>query len=84
MEISSIRIDFPRSCQQCGAELVPVVTGLPSPELSDAAERGEIALGGCLWGDDSPAMVCPRCSPEDCLGSSGKRADSCSGICQPG
>jgi predicted RNA-binding Zn-ribbon protein involved in translation (DUF1610 family) len=26
-----------------------------------AAERGEIALGGCIVGDESPEFECPAC-----------------------
>jgi hypothetical protein len=37
------------------------VFGYPTPETAEAAERGEVALGGCvLWGDE-PTHRCPAC-----------------------
>lgn len=43
----------PESCPECGSrQLVPIVYGLPSPELEQRARRQEVALGGCeLFGD---------------------------------
>ncbi len=35
-------------CQECGSTAIPVVYGLPGRELFEAAERGEIRLGGCV------------------------------------
>lgn len=37
-----------RRCAQCGGPLVRIVYGFPGPEMWDAAERGEIVLGGCV------------------------------------
>lgn len=37
-----------RRCAQCGTPMVPIVYGFPGPEMWDAAERGEIVLGGCV------------------------------------
>jgi len=36
------------TCSQCGGPTIPIAYGFPGPELSDAAERGEVELGGCL------------------------------------
>lgn len=49
--------DRPR-CPVCGAASVPIVYGLPDVELFDAADRGEVALGGCIVGDDDPTHEC--------------------------
>jgi len=43
--------------------MVPIVYGLPGPELFERAERGEVILGGCMpepvrWG-------CGDCRPTD-------------------
>ena len=35
-------------CSQCGTPMVPIVYGFPGPEMWDAAERGDIVLGGCV------------------------------------
>jgi len=40
---------------------VRIVYGLPGPEMFEAAERGEILLGGCVIGPDSPTTGCPAC-----------------------
>ena len=49
------------TCPTCGQKMVPIVYGLPGPELFERAERGEIILGGCMpeptrWG-------CAHCRP---------------------
>ncbi len=35
------------SCPRCGSASIPIVYGLPSGELFEAADRVEVALGGC-------------------------------------
>jgi hypothetical protein len=37
------------------------VYGYPDGGMMDAAERGEVALGGCMVGIDDPDRACPRC-----------------------
>ena len=68
----------PRSpkCPACGAcNSIPIEYGEPAPETWDAAERGEIELGGCcvVFGLD-PAWRCRQCGDafgvvEDDLGA---------------
>ncbi|UCH79180.1 MAG: hypothetical protein JSU81_04330 [Candidatus Coatesbacteria bacterium] len=38
----------PPACPKCGSDenVIPIVYGYPSEELFEAAERGEVALGG--------------------------------------
>ncbi|MGX7672494.1 hypothetical protein [Plantactinospora sp. DSM 117369] len=48
------------TCPECGAPGVPLLFGLPVPEARDAADHGEIALGGCIVGDEPPSWQCPR------------------------
>jgi len=36
------------TCPLCGGKAVPIAYGLPGPSLMQAAERGEVALGGCV------------------------------------
>ncbi len=52
-----------RICPRCGAAIqpVPVLYGYPTHEAFEAAERGEIRLGGCVVGDESPDYACPTC-----------------------
>ena len=51
-----------RRCPDCDGELVPLVWGMPDHELFEAAERGEVALGGCVVDDDPwPQWQCTQC-----------------------
>lgn len=53
------------SCPQCGAqETVPIVYGLPGPELFDQAEAGEVILGGCMIAFGNPDYTCRACDHE--------------------
>jgi len=48
------------TCPQCGSQdLVPIVYGLPGPDLSKAAQRGEVVLGGRVLG--APNRACRAC-----------------------
>jgi hypothetical protein len=61
-----IGVQAGRICPQCGREdSVPLVYGLPSAELFEAAERGLVGLGGCmvLPGGD-PEFRCRSCGAE--------------------
>ena len=53
----------PPACPECGYydQVVPIVYGLPGPELIEQARRGELALGGSPLGADSPAWYCKGC-----------------------
>jgi predicted RNA-binding Zn-ribbon protein involved in translation (DUF1610 family) len=52
-----------RVCPRCGEAItpLPIVYGFPVPETFEAAERGEIQLGGCVVGDEDPDFACPAC-----------------------
>lgn len=45
-------------CPRCGSGAVPILRGLPSLEAFEAADRGELVLGGCLVADDDPTLAC--------------------------
>ena len=51
-------------CPRCGNELLPIVYGMPGPEMLKKAERGEIYLGGCLITPDNPKYYCDACDKE--------------------
>lgn len=57
MEPSSADTDRP-TCPVCGAASVPIVYGYPDAELFEAADRGEVALGGCVIGENDPTHQC--------------------------
>ena len=51
-----------RACPECGSEdVVPIVYGMPGPELREQSDRGEVALGGCCVSDDDPTHLCRAC-----------------------
>ena len=51
-----------RQCPRCGStESTPILYGYPTNEAFEAAQRGEIALGGCIVGDESPDFECRGC-----------------------
>jgi hypothetical protein len=58
--VTSARI---RLCRVCRARLVPIMWGMPGPDLMEAAERGEVVLGGCTVSMEPPYEVkaCPEC-----------------------
>jgi hypothetical protein len=41
--------------------MTPIVYGMPGFELMEAADRGEVELGGCCIADDEPMFRCTRC-----------------------
>ncbi|MEI4279104.1 hypothetical protein [Klenkia terrae] len=52
-------------CPQCGLEdAVPVVIGMPGPELGRAADRGLAVLAGCVVVEGRGAFHCRVCSHE--------------------
>jgi len=50
-------------CPQCGSTAArPIVYGLPGKDLLQAANRGDVELGGCCIIHNAPAWECPDCS----------------------
>jgi len=55
----------PPACPLCAAvEVIPIVRGFPSVELFERAEAGEVALGGCVIGQDDPEWHCKSCGKD--------------------
>jgi len=54
----SMRQDGTLKCPTCSAGLTPIVYGMPDQELGEAAQRGEIKLGGCVIWFDNPDFEC--------------------------
>jgi hypothetical protein len=49
-------------CPTCGStDVVRIVYGYPSAELWKEEQRGELVLGGCLVGPESPEYECRSC-----------------------
>jgi hypothetical protein len=52
-----------RICPRCqvSARPVSIAYGFPSVEMMEAAERGEIQLGGCAIQEEDPSFACAAC-----------------------
>lgn len=51
-----------RVCPNCqSAEVLPIMYGLPGPELLQEAKEGKVALGGCEITGDDPLWFCRSC-----------------------
>jgi hypothetical protein len=49
-------------CPKCRSNnTIPIVYGMPGPELVEAAERGEVALAGCIVSHFDPSWTCKAC-----------------------
>jgi hypothetical protein len=49
-------------CPACGStDAIRIAYGYPSAEMFEAAERGDIRLGGCVIGPESPDFECRNC-----------------------
>ena len=50
-------------CPQCGKSdgVVEVVYGFPTLEGEQAAQRGEVVLGGCILDEGQPTHYCRDC-----------------------
>jgi GTP pyrophosphokinase len=52
-------------CVECGAgDVVPVIIGMPGPELMEAEAAGEVVLAGCIVMPDQPNWACRICGHE--------------------
>jgi hypothetical protein len=50
------------TCSSCAAtDLVAIVYGYPDPELFEAADCGEVELGGCVIYGNDPKWSCRVC-----------------------
>ena len=54
------------TCPTCGAGLVPIAYGMPGPAMFEAADRGEIRLGGCTITFNDPEFECTGQDPHHC------------------
>lgn len=52
----------PRRCPECGStRIVPIAYGMPGPETVEEERRGDVIIGGCMIGPDSPGWGCGAC-----------------------
>ena len=49
-------------CPRCGStDAIRIAYGYPGLDMAEAEERGEIRLGGCVIGPESPDFECLGC-----------------------
>ncbi|MGD9525537.1 MAG: hypothetical protein AB7V44_01980 [Pseudonocardia sp.] len=62
----ALPVPAPReTCPRCTRVLgIPIEYGLPDEELRAEAERGEVAIGGCIVRDGAPDRYCTGCGYE--------------------
>lgn len=53
------------ACTACGTACLPIVYGMPGPELMADYAAGRVALGGCVTGDVMAEWRCPECGREE-------------------
>lgn len=51
----------PEICPQCGGTVVNIIYGEATKEMMEAAERGEIMLGGCIVHEEAADWQCNKC-----------------------
>lgn len=52
-------------CPRCGSkQVVPILYGMPSPEMIERSARGEIVIGGCLTSENNPCWECLACGQQ--------------------
>ena len=57
--------DQKQKCPNCNSSnVIPIVYGMPAPDLQEQAERGEVKLGGCVVTDEDPDLYCNDCGSE--------------------
>jgi hypothetical protein len=57
-----VGVQVGRVCPGCGREdSVPLLWGLPDGDTMRLAERGQVALGGCMVMGEDPAFSCRSC-----------------------
>ncbi len=50
------------ACPECGShDVVPIIYGLPGPDLEARAIMGEVMLGGCVVFGSDPDLGCKSC-----------------------
>ncbi|MFC1663396.1 hypothetical protein ACFL04_04535 [Patescibacteria group bacterium] len=52
-------------CPKCkSTKVLPIVYGLPAPELEKQASEGKVFLAGCVMYENNPKYHCDKCGEE--------------------
>lgn len=61
VNVTTATTQFP-PCPSCGStDAVEIAYGYPTTEAWEAEQRGEVVLGGCVIGPESPDYECRSC-----------------------
>jgi hypothetical protein len=53
------------NCPKChGHNVVRIQYGYPTPDVLEAAQRGELVIGGCVVRHDMPRQACRDCDTQ--------------------
>ena len=54
-----------KTCPRCGSvNVLPIVYGMPNPEVREDSMAGKVALGGCVVFPEAPDRLCQNCGHE--------------------
>ena len=53
------------TCPRCNSQgVIPILYGLPGPEMTQDSIAGRVKLGGCMVWPEAPDWHCARCAHE--------------------
>ena len=53
-------INIPK-CPKCGKKMIKIFYGIPTCDVFEKAEKGELFLDGCMITDNDPLYYCNTC-----------------------
>lgn len=54
-----------KNCPRCRSiDIIPIQYGLPSGDMKEKHDKGQVKIGGCVVGEDSPRWYCKDCDYE--------------------
>jgi hypothetical protein len=61
-------VKISKQCPKCCSEndVIPILYGMPGPDMVIEEEAGKIKLGGCLICDENPQWFCKKCDIKFC------------------
>ena len=58
-------MESPKACPRCHSdEVIPIVYGMPAPDVVEESRAGRVALGGHVLGPEAPDWHCVACGHE--------------------
>jgi len=54
-------LGYEPKCPNCGNKLAKIIYGMPSSDIMDQVEKGEVFIGGCCVDEENPEYHCNVC-----------------------